>query len=245
MKKSGKEFMDATKYSSLGTTDREKGYKQPPLEAKDGMKGSALSIPAPDRLKSGEGMLLNSAINRRISRRKYTETPLAPEELSYLLWCTQGVKNMVRDTITFRTVPSAGARHALDTYLLINRVETFRQGIYRFAAIAHKLVEYNMERDIAEKVAKACLGQEFVLHSAVTFIWVADSYRMTWRYGERGYRYLHLDAGHICQNLYLAAEAIDAGACAIAAFDDDALNGLLELDGADRFVIYAAAAGKK
>ena len=68
---------------------------------------------------------------------------------------------------------------------------------------------------------------------------------MTWKYGQRGYRYLHLDAGHVCQNLYLAAEAIGAGACAIGAFDDDALNGLLGLDGINHFVIYAAAVGKK
>ncbi len=83
------------------------------------------------------------------------------------------------------------------------------------------------------------------MHSAVTFLWVAVPYRMTWRYQERGYRYLHLDAGHVCQNLYLAAEAIDAGVCAVAAFDDDALNTLLCLDAKEAFVIYLAAVGKK
>jgi SagB-type dehydrogenase family enzyme len=68
---------------------------------------------------------------------------------------------------------------------------------------------------------------------------------MTYRYGERGYRYLHLDAGHVCQNLYLAAEAIGCGACAIAAFEDDEVNRVLGLDGESRFAIYLGAVGKK
>ena len=68
---------------------------------------------------------------------------------------------------------------------------------------------------------------------------------MEWRYGERGYRYMHLDAGHACQNLYLAAEVIDAGVCAIAAFYDDQINPLLGLDGDNNFVVYVATVGKK
>jgi SagB-type dehydrogenase family enzyme len=84
-----------------------------------------------------------------------------------------------------------------------------------------------------------------VVHSAVTFVWTAVPYRMTWRYGQRGYRYLHLDAGHVCQNLYLAAEALGAGACAIAAFDDERMAGLLQVDPAEEFVIYLATVGKR
>ena len=81
--------------------------------------------------------------------------------------------------------------------------------------------------------------------SGVVFLWTAVPYRMTWRYGERGYRDLHLDAGHVCQNLYLAAEAVGCGVCAIAAFDDDVMNDLLGIDGNDQFLIYLATAGKK
>jgi SagB-type dehydrogenase family enzyme len=68
---------------------------------------------------------------------------------------------------------------------------------------------------------------------------------MTWRYGERGYRDLHLDAGHACQNLYLASEAVGCGTCAIAAFDDDRMNELLAINGTDQFLIYLATVGKK
>ena len=81
--------------------------------------------------------------------------------------------------------------------------------------------------------------------SAATFLWVADKKRMEWRYGDRGARYLHLDAGHVCQNLYLSAEAIESGVCAIAAFDDDEINRVVGVDGKEQFVIYVATVGKK
>ena len=84
-----------------------------------------------------------------------------------------------------------------------------------------------------------------VAASAVTFIWVAVVHRMAWRYGQRGYRYLHLDAGHACQNLYLAAESVGCGVCAIAAFDDEDVSRVLGLDGEDQFAIYVATVGKK
>jgi SagB-type dehydrogenase family enzyme len=102
-----------------------------------------------------------------------------------------------------------------------------------------------LNREIAEKAKRAAYNQSIVAKSAVTFIWIAIPYRMTWRYGERGYRYLHLDVGHVCQNLYLSAENINCGVCAIAAFHDEEFNDLLGLNGQDQFVIYLATVGKK
>ena len=178
--------------------------------------------------------------------RKYTEQPLTLEELAYLLWMTQGVKEITSRPVTLRTVPSAGARHAFETYLLVNRVDGLEEGLYRFAAGRHALARIDTGgRDIRAEITHACMDQGQVATSAVTFIWAAVVERMTWRYVERGYRYLHLDAGHACQNLYLAAEAIGCGACAIAAYDDDLLNTALGFDGEQIFAIYLASLGKK
>ena len=105
------------------------------------------------------------------------------------------------------------------------------------------MISVSLDKDIADKITKACLNQNLVKSSAVTFIWVAVPYRMNWRYGERGYRYLYLDAGHVCQNLYLSAESINCSTCAIAAYSDDELNQILELDGKEQFVIYLATVG--
>jgi SagB-type dehydrogenase family enzyme len=146
---------------------------------------------------------------------------------------------------TFRNVPSAGARHALECYLLVNRVEGLQPGLYRFLALEHALVAVDLGPGIADAVARACLDQQMVVRCAVTFIWVAVAERMTWRYGQRGYRYMHLDAGHVCQNLYLAAESIGGGVCAIAAFSDEDMSPLLGLDGEEQFVIYLATLGKR
>ena len=107
------------------------------------------------------------------------------------------------------------------------------------------MIEVNLVEAIADKIADACYNQNFVKTCAATFIFTAVTQRTYWRYGERGYRYMHLDAGHICQNLYLAAESIEGGACAIGAFYDDELNSLLELDGVEQFTIYITTTGKK
>ncbi|MCZ7358278.1 MAG: SagB/ThcOx family dehydrogenase [Candidatus Methanoperedens sp.] len=239
----GKEFMEKTKFQYLDRSDQSSNLPQPPLEREYDASRPVIDLPKHENIKI-RSLDLRQAIEGRRSIRKYSQEPLTIEELSYLLWVTQGVVH-VTPGATFRNVPSAGARHALETYLLINNVSDVPEGIYRFLAIEHKLVEINTDPDIADKVTEGCLGQDFVRKSAVTFIWIADAYRMKWRYGERGYRYLHLDAGHACQNLYLSAGSVDCGVCAIAAFSDDYMNDLLELDGVEQFVIYIATVGRK
>jgi len=239
----GTEFIEKTKFQHLDRSDQSRNLPQPPLEMEYEASRPIINLPASENIKI-RGFDLRLAIEGRRSIRNYSKESLTTEELSYLLWVTQGVVK-VAPGATFRNVPSAGARHALETYLIINNVRDIPEGMYRFLAIDHKLVDINSDPDIADRITQGCLGQDFIRKSAVTFIWVADAYRMKWRYGERGYRYLHLDAGHACQNLYLGAGSIDCGVCAIAAFSDDHMNDLLGLDGVKQFVIYIATVGKK
>ncbi len=244
------DFMEATYPKNLSESPQEQGLPQPPLELPVPEGAELIPLPAPGELNI-PALDLRTAIERRQSCRTYQEQPLTLEELSYLMWLTQGVKRVTNRPVTLRTVPSAGARHAFETYLLVNNVAGLQPGLYRFAACEHALVKLETDadtfgiRNIREQVTEACGGQQQIYHSAVTFLWVAVAERMAWRYVERGYRYLHLDAGHVCQNLYLAAEAIDCGVCAIAAYDDEVLNTALKLDGKNLFVIYLASVGKK
>ena len=240
----GKTFIERTKHHHLTRSDQSLGRPQPPLELPYDPSGPVLELPDPQRCAVRE-IPVREAIEARRSVRRYASTPLSLCELSYLLWCTQGVQDVMGQSATLRTVPSAGARHALETYVLANRVIGLTSGLYRFLALEHKLVQRATAPTIADQVTAACFGQSFVKASAVTFIWAAVPYRMNWRYGERGYRYLHLDAGHACQNLYLSAETIDCGVCAIAAYDDDQLNQLLGIDGESQFAIYIGTVGKK
>jgi SagB-type dehydrogenase family enzyme len=240
----GREFIKKTQYEHLDPADQSRGRRQPPLELEIHKGGELIELPAPESLHI-RGVDLREAIERRSSVRRYSRTPLTLEELSFLLWCTQGVKQVIPGSATFRTVPSAGARHALETYLMVNNVESLRSGLYWYSALRHGLILIDEGDRLAADLVAACLGQRFVAQSAVTFIWTALVYRMTWRYSERGYRYFFLDVGHVCQNLYLAAEAIDCGVCAIAAFSDEAVDRFLRIDGEQQFSLYLATVGKK
>lgn len=244
MPKTGKRFMQETKYQNLTIPDQELDLPQPPLESPYPGDADVIGLPVPERIQIKD-CSLRQAIEQRKSVREYAGVSLSLEELAYLLWCTQGVKEITTRPATIRTVPSAGARHALETYLLVNNITTLKPGIYRYLALEHKLLPIKLSDGLDRLVAAAAVGQDLVTESAVTFIWTAAMYRMKWRYGERGYRYIHLDAGHVCQNLYLAAQAVACGVCAIGAFDDDELNALLGLDGEEHFAVYLAAVGKE
>ena len=240
----GKEFMERTQYRHLEASDQSRGLPQPPLELPPEAGRRLIPLPSPESLDLGH-VDFREIMERRRSVRAYSEEPLTLEELSWLLWSCQGVKEVAGRPATLRTVPSAGARHPFETYVLANRVEGLEPGLYRFLAVGHKLQEVELGGAIADRIADACYRQRFVKTCAATLIFTAVAHRTCWRYGERGYRYMHLDAGHACQNLYLAAEAIGGGACAIGAFYDEELNAVLGLDGVNQFAIYVAPTGKK
>lgn len=241
--KTGKNFMEQTKYQNTVASDQQKGVLQPLLERPYDNKG-IIKLPKPQTTQENDVNLL-SLINQRTSVRAYANEAITQSELSYFLWCTQGVKSKRNDKATFRTVPSAGARHSFETYLLLNNVQGLKKGVYRYIASKHAIIPVNLDESISDLLLSSCLGQGMVTSSAVTFFWAADIYRMEYRYSQRGYRYIHLDAGHVCQNLYLAAESRGCGVCAIAAFDDDETNTSLGLDGEKEFVVYIASLGKK
>ena len=191
-------------------------------------------------------MPLLETIHRRKSHRRYTEEPLTLEEVAFLLWASQGAREIVQregQTYVMRTVPSAGARHPFETYLLANRVVGLEPGLYRYLPVDHKLCPLETRPDLVGSMHDACFEQ-YVVDSAVTVVWTAIPYRTEWRYAILSPKLIALDAGHVCQNLYLAATAIGAGACAIGAYNQAAMDEVLALDGEDEFVIYMATVGK-
>lgn len=242
----GKEFIEKTKYKYAVESDQQLQTPQPALELPYDADCEVITLPSILGVQF-DNISLRLAIEKRESLRTHDlNASLTLNELTYLLWATQGVrKELIPDKRVLRNVPSAGCRHAFETYLLINRVEGLKKGLYRYVALENILVFLCDDNELDNKITECCLGQKFILTSAVTFIWSAVPYRMTWRYGERGYRYLYLDAGHVCQNLYLASEDINCGTCAIDAFDDDSLNKLLEFDGENQFAIYVATVGRR
>ena len=118
-----------------------------------------------------------------------------------------------------RTVPSGGARHSFETYLLVDRIADLARGLYRYLPLEHKLYFLSSLDNFAEKVSEGCREQKFVGNAAVVFAWTTIPYRAEWRYDVIAHKMIAIDAGHLCQNLYLASESIGAGTCAIGAYD--------------------------
>lgn len=231
-------------------SDQFQGIPQPPLEkASYGTK----IIPLPkvfDQVIQQNDFL--KLLNDRRSKRSYAKQALSLEEMAFLLWATQGVKQVVgkKNKATFRTVPSAGARHPFETYLLIDRVEGLQPGLYHFLALEHKLEFIKEIENMPDRITEATYGQTFVGTAAVTFVWTVVPYRCEWRYSVDAHKYMLLDVGHVCQNLYLACEAVGCGTCAIGAYNQALTDALIGLESKpsyednDEFVAYLAPVGK-
>ncbi len=240
----GRKFWELTKSPHLPESPQRLGLPQPPLQLPYDPATTLIRLPAPQDLPRPPADLWQ-VMERRATLRRYSPEALSLEELALLLWVTQGVKEVTSRPSTLRIVPSGGARHAFETFLLVNRVGGLTPAVYRYLALEHALIVHDSAPDLNQRLTAACKNQQHVADSAVTFFWAAVAERMTWRYPERGYRYMLLDAGHVCQNLYLAAEGLGCGVCGLAAFEDDLLNQALNLDGERCFVMYAATLGRQ
>lgn len=189
------------------------------------------------------------AISGRKSVRIYAEESLTLTELSYLLWATQGITIKNSNGVPKRTVPSAGATYTFETYIFINNVEGLKEGIYRYIVPEHKLIKLKLLDDISKTIDEMTLEQPFVPHfakkAAALFVWTTIPYRSEWKFDVQAHKKILIDAGHVCQNLYIAGESIDIGVCAIGIYDQQLLDTLLDIDGTEEFSIYLAAAGKK
>jgi SagB-type dehydrogenase family enzyme len=225
-------------------SDQQLMLPQPSLEKPYDKEGEIIALPeVRDNVFTKTNLL--EIITERKSHRSYKEVSLSLEELSFLLWSTQGVKEIRGNNYaSLRTVPSAGARHPFETYIAINRVDGLKSGIYRYLALTHELLFLFEAEDLESRLSEITLGQKFVGKGAVTFIWSIVPYRGEWRYSILAHKAMLLDAGHVCQNLYIACEAISCGTCAIAAYDQKMADDFLKLDGDEEFVVYLAPVGK-
>lgn len=241
----GRNFMKSDFGVPASKSDQKKGIKQPALQKQFKAESNLVALPAIDDIAFDEVDFIE-LIHKRRSLRKFSDKSLTKKELAFLLWSTQGVKKIIKNGYaSYRTVPSAGARHPYETYLIINRVENLKKGVYRYIPLEHKLLFCFSSDDIKHKLDEATFGQSFVAKSAVVFLWSAIPYRAEWRYSTTSHKPMLLDAGHICQNLYLSCELIDCGTCAIAAYNQDKIDDLLKLDGEEEFIVYLAPVGKK
>ena len=162
-----------------------------------------------------------------------------------MLWATQGVIHVKKNLEwTIRTVPSAGARHPYETYLIINLVDGLENGVYRYLSLTHELLFISDESCTRDRVYSASYSEQFVADAPVCFVWSCIPYRGEWRYNSKAHKSMLIDVGHICQNLYLSAESLNCGVCAIGGYHQSGFDVILDLDGVDEFTVYLATVGK-
>jgi len=247
----GRKHLKNTDFTSFPNieSDQRKGVPAPPLEKQIPRGAKRVDLVPPEEFPSAlGGQPLVDAIRNRQSRRSFAKISLSLAELSFLLWATQGIRSIHPKRVhAFRTVPSGGCRHPFETYLRIQRVDDVAPGLYRYAPLEHQLVEVWLAGDRDPKdptLGAACYEQSFVDTAAVSFVWTAIPYRSEWRYPVDSFKDILLSCGHICQNLYLACEAIGAGTCAIVAYNQKMLDAYLNVDGEDEISLYVAPVGK-
>ena len=235
----GDTYQQETKYArdSLGGYDPRTSEPSPPFKTYPDA-AEKVQLPSPACTKDSE---LWQILKKRRSERNFTDYVMPREELFLLLFAVQGVTAEYGEYL-FRTAPSAGGLFPVETYLMINSVDAMTKGIYHLNVL-DSCLERIKTGNLSGDLVRAALGQTFVASASVTFIWTAISGRSKWKYRERAYRYIYLDAGHIAANLSLSATSINLGTCQIAALYDDEVNNIINIDGTDESTIYLSVVG--
>jgi SagB-type dehydrogenase family enzyme len=192
--------------------------------------------------KKEAGMPLWEAVGKRRSVRDFESAAISGADLSQLLWASQGV-TATEVAHGLRAAPSAGALYPVETYISAQMIEGIEPGIYHYNVRDHAL-ELVRGGDLRQQLAEAALDQDFLADGAAVLAWTAVFARSKWKYRERAHRYVYLDAGHIAQNVALAAVALGLGSCQVAALYDDEVNALLGVDGKEESIIYMTVIGR-
>ena len=243
----GREFVARWEYDEAEfegyETDQELKKKQPPL-AKAPMTDCVMDLPKDFSCLSIDNDFLH-IINSRESHRVYTGETMTLEELSYLLWCTQGVKKIRgKSYATLRTVPCGGARHEFECYFAVRNVDGLEPGLYHYLPMHHQIEYLGDVEDLDAWIKESLCGQAWAATANVVFYYSAVFYRAEWRYGISTHRVLLIDAGHITENMYLAATSIGLGGCAIGAVEGKCVDEAFGLDGVEEASFYAMPVGK-
>lgn len=221
--------------SAGGCPGRQTSPTDPSPDPEPGGPEADVQLPAPD---TDGGLGLHSALQARRSLRSFSTDQLPLEDISQLLWAAQGVTDSQRG---FRTAPSAGATYPLQVYVAVGEVDGLSGGLYRYDPGSHQLYR-EFGEDLRGELYGAALGQAAVRDAPVVIVLTAVYERTTARYGERGVRYVHMEAGHAAQNIYLQAESLGLGTVVVGAFDDSEVGGIMGL-GDDEHPLYLIPVG--
>lgn len=234
----GDEFQQLSKYHRHNMPQHYIDWDAQPVRYKTYPQAPKHSLPKPSFTQTPS---LFQILQKRQSIRQYIEQPFTTQQLSQLLWATTGIRETSHG-FSYRTAPSAGALYPIETYLIVNNITDLPQGIYHYD-IQHHQLETLQKGDFRQQIAHGALDQPMCTTASVVFVWTAVFERMKWKYGQRAYRYIYLDCGHLAENLALTATSIGLGSCQIAALYDDEINTLVGIDGKNESVLYLSVVG--
>jgi SagB-type dehydrogenase family enzyme len=238
----GDRFQKDTKYDRRKMAGGGLDWGNKPDIYKEYPDSNKIELPHPETSKLHGTMILNDVLKKRKSIRNFTRESLTLEQLSYLLWASTGIQREEMG-YEFRTAPSAGALYPIETYLIINYVKGIPNGVYHYNIKNHELEELE-QGEFGKEISFAALNQGMCSKAAVVFVHTALFQRSKWKYKQRGYRYIYIDAGHIGENLALAAVSLELGSCHIGAIFDDEANRIIGVDGEAESVIYLTVVGR-
>ena len=230
-------------YNAEFESDQERKLPQPPL-TKAPMRPKEAAIALPMEFEGLTTANLTELLLARKSNRVFDQKPVTLLQLSYLLWATQGIKDIRgKAYATIRTVPCGGARHQFETYLLVRNVEGLEPGAYHYLPMGHKLEYLYPVADLEQVIGETLCEQNWAAKAGVVFYWSMVPYRAEWRYGIYAHRVAMMDLGHVGENLYLAATALGLGTCGVGAFQHELCCRLFGLDEKEEYIVYTSPVG--
>ena len=240
----------------VATADIARGVPQPLIQKPITEDSTLIDLPPINSLTAPKADFFE-CVSNRISRRTYSKEPMTIDELSFLLWCTQGVKKVISGYKKYikdgsgknylRPVATGGCIPSYETYIAINNVSGVESGIWKYLPLSHQLLYIknvkNLSMRISDTFTNPSQDQSYASKAAVVFLWACRPYYGEWRYKETSHKLMLIDLGHISQQLYLATEAIGCGCCAIGGYYQNKADELIDVDGENEFTVLCASIG--
>jgi SagB-type dehydrogenase family enzyme len=244
MENIGSEFLKNTRYPDFSTVDLIRRLPEPPAELPIPEGAKIRKLPNPRRLKVAD-VTVREAIENWSPVGFFSRSSITLKELSFLLWCTQGFREIVAEHVIVRNVPSSGSRYPIETYFVAGEIDGLPTGLYRYLPLTHRIVTEREDSDLPFAMGTASMNFKVVTRAAVTFLWVGVPYRSTWALGNRGYRSVLIEAGHICQSLIFTAGCIGCEVHPIDLFHDELMIQLARLDKETQWPLYVGVVGRR
>ena len=239
----GRQFLETTKYPDFSTVDVIRRIPRPPFEKSEPDEAKRIRLPNPKQVPATD-LSVRDAFEKWEQVPFFVKCRITLEELSYLLWYTQGVKVVQGEHIALRHIPSGGMRYPIETYVVAQEVEGLETGIYHYLPLSHELVPVRISTDILLEFATASLNFQVVTRAAATLIWTGVPYRSVWAMGNRGYRAMFIDAGHVGQAFLFAALSAGLKGRVFDIFHDEAIGQMVKADPETEWPLLLASVGK-